>query len=372
MGATVSSSPWFEFASEDRAALQCPSTAPRPFVDCATGRIRALRRTPASTPCRSSPPTAPATAASRPRARFTVDPTLDPEPPLRAGAPARRRYKGSSLFTRRPARLHRRARRPDGRMWVADHNGGFCRVTEPNEDGAGHIDHPSRAGRRRPAHLPGRPAARGRRRPGRRRPAGASSTRRRLKPGNGDEMALIPDGASPELGGRPRPVEPRHRPVRVRRHRVDDRRPHPSRRRGRRPQRRRLRHLPEVRHRAAHRRRRGRQSRRRTWSATPPTGAAPGHRRRPPRRRARAPIVFVGRGHAASRSSCRTRSRRRPRRPRGFGVDGGDRLRAGLRPEARRPVRRHRQRHRRRRGRRAPLPRLRRRGRARVARRATR
>src|SRR5215213_4529397 len=35
---------------------------------------------------------------------------------------------------------------PAGGTWVSDHNAGFCRVSEPTEDGAGQIEHPQRPG----------------------------------------------------------------------------------------------------------------------------------------------------------------------------------------------------------------------------------
>ena len=35
---------------------------------------------------------------------------------------------------------------PVGRTWVADHNGGFCRMTDPTEDRPGTIEHPQAPG----------------------------------------------------------------------------------------------------------------------------------------------------------------------------------------------------------------------------------
>ena len=142
-------------------------------------------------------------------ARFTVDPDLTPEtaPGWGAGPPS---HKGSTLYT---GGLHISTGAlvdPNGRTWVADHNGGFCRVTEPGEDGAGVIDHPQLPGDPGPRTCLGGllpeagtgPDAAG-------QPAFVDPTPN--KPGSGDEMALIPDGACPELGRGPRAVEPRHR-----------------------------------------------------------------------------------------------------------------------------------------------------------------
>src|SRR5215213_977264 len=35
---------------------------------------------------------------------------------------------------------------PAGRTWVSDHNAGFCRVSDPTDDGPGRIEHPERPG----------------------------------------------------------------------------------------------------------------------------------------------------------------------------------------------------------------------------------
>src|SRR5918912_3439010 len=35
---------------------------------------------------------------------------------------------------------------PHGRTWIADHNAGFCRVTDVTDDGPGRIEHPQRLG----------------------------------------------------------------------------------------------------------------------------------------------------------------------------------------------------------------------------------
>ena len=205
-------------------------------------------------------------------ARFTVDPDLTPEtaPGWGAGPPS---HKGSTLYT---GGLHISAGAlvdPNGRTWVADHNGGFCRVTEPGEDGAGVIDHPQLPGDPGPRTCLGGllpeagtgPDAAG-------QPALVDPTPN--KPGSGDEIALIPDGAAPSsdvvraqwnpdsglfeykdvvtmIGARIRP-----------------------RRRVRRPGRRRLRGVPEVRARSSGSPTRPGTTGRSTWSATC-SGAAP-------------------------------------------------------------------------------------------------
>ena len=127
--------------------------------------------------------------------RFTVDPALPPAPApgWGEGPPS---HKGSSLFA---GGLHISTGAivdPNGRTWVADHNGGFCRVTEPGEDGPGTIDHPSLPGDPGPRTCLGGllpeagtgPDAAG-------QPVFVDPTPD--QPGSGDEMALIPDGASP-------------------------------------------------------------------------------------------------------------------------------------------------------------------------------
>ena len=85
---------------------------------------------------------------------------------------------------------------PNGHTWVSDHNAGFCRVSEPDDDGAGMIEHPERPnqggprtclGGLLPDAAPG-PDAAG-------TPVLYDPTPE--LPGNGDDLALIPDGASP-------------------------------------------------------------------------------------------------------------------------------------------------------------------------------
>jgi hypothetical protein len=195
-GSTVSLTPWLEFASEDHAKYQCAFDEGA-FEDCDTGRTHrfadaevtehVLQLVAIDRAGNRSEPTA---------ARFSVDPTLDAEPSSTwtDEAPT---HKGSSLFSRGLHVSTGAIVDPNGRTWVADHNGGFCRVTEPtDEDGAGTIDHPSVPGDAGPRTClggllpeagPG-PDAAG-------RPVFVDPSPE--KPGNGDEMALIPDGASP-------------------------------------------------------------------------------------------------------------------------------------------------------------------------------
>ncbi|HEY0345920.1 MAG TPA: Ig-like domain repeat protein [Solirubrobacteraceae bacterium] len=86
---------------------------------------------------------------------------------------------------------------PDGRVWVSDHNGGFCRVTGPTDRSPGTIDHP---------HVPGAPADVARTCLGGLLPDAAPGPDAAGAPayydptpetsGNGDEIVLIPDGAA--------------------------------------------------------------------------------------------------------------------------------------------------------------------------------
>ncbi len=87
---------------------------------------------------------------------------------------------------------------PDGRLWVSDHNGGFCRIADPTVKAAGHIDHPATPG------APGPRTCLGGLMPEPRegadaagQPAFVDPTPR--KPGSGDEVVLVPDGATKQL-----------------------------------------------------------------------------------------------------------------------------------------------------------------------------
>ena len=193
--APVSASPWFEFRSEDGAAFECAFEESDTFEPCVPGRTRHYAE--AGEHLLQIVAIDRAGNRSLPSgvARFTVDPDLTPEtaPGWGAGPPS---HKGSTLYT---GGLHISAGAlvdPNGRTWLADHNGGFCRVTEPGEDGAGVIDHPQLPGDPGPRTCLGGllpeagtgPDAAG-------QPALVDPTPN--KPGSGDEMALIPDGAAP-------------------------------------------------------------------------------------------------------------------------------------------------------------------------------
>ncbi len=85
---------------------------------------------------------------------------------------------------------------PAGRTWVSDHNAGFCRVSEPDDDGAGRIEHPDRAG------APGLRTCLGGLLPDAFQGPDAAGAPTLYDPSpeyanSGDELALIPDGASP-------------------------------------------------------------------------------------------------------------------------------------------------------------------------------
>jgi hypothetical protein len=194
-GATVGSAPWFEFAAEDGASFRCLFDGAAEAVDCRPGRTSTYPDAGEHTLQVIAVDRAGNASEASAVKRFTVDPTLAPTPApgWGAGPPA---FKGSSLHTEG---LHVSAGAlvdPDGRVWVADHNGGFCRTTPATEDGPGRIEHPSLPGEPGPRTClggllpeagPG-PDAAG-------QPALIDPTP--ALPGNGDEMALIPDGASP-------------------------------------------------------------------------------------------------------------------------------------------------------------------------------
>ena len=186
--------PWFEFTTE------CDAQAP---VPASTRRAGALRRG----RTRRSPTLHPHTLAivavdaagnvsARRRLRH-LHGRPDPAPDVpRARAAGRRSTRGSSLIA---TGLHISTGAivdPVGRTWVADHNGGFCRVTASDDDGPGRIDHPELPGADGPRTCLGGllpeaghgPDAAG-------QPAFVDPTPDQN--GNGDEVVLIPDGASP-------------------------------------------------------------------------------------------------------------------------------------------------------------------------------
>ena len=193
--ATVGSSPWFEFTAEDGATFGCIYDGVEPAVDCRPGRTAQYPDAGAHTLQIVAIDRAGNRSLKSDLKRFTVDPTLAPTPApgWGAGPPA---FKGSSIATEG---LHVSAGAlvdPDGRVWIADHNGGFCRTTAAGEDGPGRLDHPSIPGEAGPRTCLGGllpEAGTGADAAG--QPALIDPTP--ALPGNGDEMALIPDGASP-------------------------------------------------------------------------------------------------------------------------------------------------------------------------------
>ncbi|HWT23796.1 MAG TPA: Ig-like domain-containing protein, partial [Solirubrobacteraceae bacterium] len=195
-GKTVGLGPWFEFSSEDHARFACAWGAEETFTACEPGWMQKFTADEAGEKVLRVVATDRAGNSSEPSqaSRFVVDPAVTDESPLRwpAGPPA---YDGSSLFS---AGLHISTGAivdPNHRTWIADHNGGFCRVTEPGDDGAGTIDHPSVPGGAGPRTCLGGllpeagtgPDAAG-------QPVYIDPTPE--KNGNGDEVVLIPDGAS--------------------------------------------------------------------------------------------------------------------------------------------------------------------------------
>jgi hypothetical protein len=84
----------------------------------------------------------------------------------------------------------------DGRVWGVDHLGGFCRFTDPSDDGAGEIDHPQLASD------PGPRTCLGGLRPQAGTGPDAASQPSFLDPSpefpnSGDELAFIPDSSAP-------------------------------------------------------------------------------------------------------------------------------------------------------------------------------
>jgi hypothetical protein len=83
---------------------------------------------------------------------------------------------------------------PDGRVWVSDHNAGFCRVTDASPSGPGHIEHPQFPGDT--AH--GDPTCLGGLLPGAGTgPDAAQSAVAYENTDTGEQFAFIADGAAP-------------------------------------------------------------------------------------------------------------------------------------------------------------------------------
>jgi hypothetical protein len=194
-GSEVSGSPWFELAGDADASFLCKFDDETEGKLCKSGYIRQFSDAGDHTIAIASVDAAGNVSDYSAPVPFTVNPLLPPNTPTgwSDGTPS---HRGSSLYTEG---LHISAGAlvaPDGSTWVADHNGGFCRVTEPGEDGPGVIEHPQVPGAGGPRTCLGGllpeagtgPDAAG-------QPALVDPTSER--PGSGDEIALIPDGASP-------------------------------------------------------------------------------------------------------------------------------------------------------------------------------
>jgi hypothetical protein len=188
----VGTNPWFEFKTEANATLECKLDGGA-FTACDTrGRLGDFTDGEHTIVVRATDRAGNVSPEST--RKFLVDATVLPGGPQ--GQPGEIAHKGSSRFA---DGLHVSAGSlvdPVGRVWVADHNGGFCRVTDPTEDGPGAIDHPALPGGAGPHTCLGGlmpeagtgPDAAG-------QPSLVDPTPTNV--GNGDEMALIPDGARP-------------------------------------------------------------------------------------------------------------------------------------------------------------------------------
>ncbi|MCW2999434.1 MAG: repeat domain protein [Solirubrobacterales bacterium] len=196
-GSTAGAAPWFVFDAEADATFACRFDAEATFSACTPGRTRTfntagehtLQITATDVAGNTSSPSSPTT--------FTVDPVVPDAVPGSDGSPAR--HHGRSLAAEGLHIATGAIVDPDGRTWVADHNGGFCRLTPSDEDGPGRIDHPALPGQTGPhtclgGLLPGAgpgPDAAG-------QPTLVDPTPARN--GNGDEVVLIPDGAASSSG----------------------------------------------------------------------------------------------------------------------------------------------------------------------------
>ena len=190
----VGTNPWFEFKTEDGAKLECKLDDAAEFTPCATrGRLGTFTEGEHTIVVRATD--AAGNVSAETTRKFMVDATVLPGGPAPWG-PGPATHKGSSRYA---DGLHISAGSivdPMGRVWVSDHNGGFCRVTEPTENGPGTIDHPSVPGGPGPRTCLGGllpeagigPDAAG-------QPSLVDPTPANI--GNGDEVALIPDGARP-------------------------------------------------------------------------------------------------------------------------------------------------------------------------------
>ena len=190
----VGTNPWFEFKTEAGAKLECKLDDAAEFTPCATrGRLGTFTEGEHTIVVRATD--AAGNVSAETTRKFMVDATVLPGGPAPWG-PGPATHKGSSRYA---DGLHISAGSivdPMGRVWVSDHNGGFCRVTQPTENGPGTIDHPSVPGGPGPRTCLGGllPEAGGVRTDAG-QPSLVDPTPANI--GNGDEVALIPDGARP-------------------------------------------------------------------------------------------------------------------------------------------------------------------------------
>jgi hypothetical protein len=192
-GARVGTNPYFEFSSEPGASYNCKLDDAAEFTGCQPGRtFPDIGQGSHTLQIQASDRAGNVSPASEVR-NFTVDSSVEPGgPPLPGPNPT---HGGRSLYAEGLHISTGAIEDPRGRIWVADHNAGFCRVTDPTDDGPGTIEHPVRAGDTATQTclgglLPGAgtgPDAAG-------QPAFVDPTPERS--GNGDEVVLIPDGAS--------------------------------------------------------------------------------------------------------------------------------------------------------------------------------
>jgi hypothetical protein len=200
-GAYTSSRPYFQFAPADGqpdAGYQC-MIAPRDtgFAPCAEGRPDApLAEGPYTLTVRAVDAAGNTGTTDSAPVSFTVGAPPEDSP---AQEPAGDLAAPRS-WTTYAGGLHIASggvEAPDGSIWVTDHNAGFCRISDPTISGAGKIQHPE---------LPNRPKTEPRTclggllpeaRPG----ADAAGQPVLVDPtpgkrGSGDEVVLVPDGAT--------------------------------------------------------------------------------------------------------------------------------------------------------------------------------
>ena len=197
-GDVVSSNPYLQFAppaGEEEQGYECDFGDGRGFVTCAEGRrvfgngartlkVRAVDGAGNVTP-----------DAGVVVRRFTVGADTTPDTPVTtSSAPLAK----PESWARYADGLHISTgafEAPDGSLWVTDHNAGLCRVSAPTLSGAGRIVHPQ---------LPSGTEERtclGGLLPHAREGADAAGTPALVdptpaKPGSGDEVVLVPDGAT--------------------------------------------------------------------------------------------------------------------------------------------------------------------------------